>query len=169
MMLCLWSLFSGWFSYRCNFTGYERLTQIRESCVIRNEPFLNGLKRGQIPECVKLLFLLYLGQKYYIRTPSSTRPGFELLISRSWQYISCHWDACSNHSAISDLYQILSTCFQKPSVQSSVLLFNSTTVSPVHFCCSVYSWKKYFIRTLGNSLCQCYIWYIVTTESRGSV
>ena len=35
-------------------------------------------------------------------TPSSTQPGFELLTSRSWQYISCHWDACSNHSPISD-------------------------------------------------------------------
>ena len=29
-----------------------------------------------------------------LRTPSSTRAGFELMISRSWQYISCHWDAC---------------------------------------------------------------------------
>ena len=35
-------------------------------------------------------------------TPSSTRPGLELMTSRSWQYISCHWDACSNQSAISD-------------------------------------------------------------------
>ena len=25
-------------------------------------------------------------------TPSSTRPGFELMTSRSWQYIPCHWD-----------------------------------------------------------------------------
>ena len=24
------------------------------------------------------------------------------MTSRSWQYISRHWDACSNHSAISD-------------------------------------------------------------------
>ena len=32
---------------------------------------------------------------------SSTQPGFELMTSRSWQYISCHWDACSNHLAIS--------------------------------------------------------------------
>ena len=31
------------------------------------------------------------------------RPGFELMTSRSWQHISCHWDACSNHSAISEL------------------------------------------------------------------
>ena len=36
-------------------------------------------------------------------TPSSTRTGFELMTSRSWQCSSCHWDACSNHQAISDL------------------------------------------------------------------
>ena len=35
-------------------------------------------------------------------TPSSTWPGFDLITSRTLQYISCHWDACSNHSAISD-------------------------------------------------------------------
>ena len=35
-------------------------------------------------------------------TQSSTQLGFELMTSRSWQYISCHWDACSNYSAISD-------------------------------------------------------------------
>ena len=32
-------------------------------------------------------------------------PGFELTTSRSWQYTSCHWDACSNHSAISDFFK----------------------------------------------------------------
>ena len=37
-------------------------------------------------------------------TPSSTWPGFEFMTSGSWQYISCRWDACSNHSAISDFY-----------------------------------------------------------------
>ena len=39
-----------------------------------------------------------LGQLW---TPDSTRLGFELMTSRSWQHIPCHWDACSNHSAIS--------------------------------------------------------------------
>ena len=33
---------------------------------------------------------------------STTYPKFDLVTSRSWQYISCCWDACSNHSAISD-------------------------------------------------------------------
>ena len=36
------------------------------------------------------------------RTQSSTRPGFALMTSKSWQCISYHWDDCSNHSAISD-------------------------------------------------------------------
>ena len=38
-----------------------------------------------------------------LRTPNSTRTVFELMASRSWQYISCLWDACSNHLAISDI------------------------------------------------------------------
>ena len=37
-----------------------------------------------------------------LHTPSSTRPGFKLTTSRSWQHISSHWDACSYHSTISD-------------------------------------------------------------------
>ena len=40
-----------------------------------------------------------------LSTPSSTQPGFELMTCRSWQHTSCHRDACSNHSAISDLIQ----------------------------------------------------------------
>ena len=36
-----------------------------------------------------------------LRIPSSTRPGFEPMTFRSWQYIPCHWDACSNSSAVS--------------------------------------------------------------------
>ena len=35
-------------------------------------------------------------------TPSSARLGFELMTSRSCLHTSCHWDACSNHLAISD-------------------------------------------------------------------
>ena len=42
-----------------------------------------------------------------LSTPSSTPPGFELMTSRSWQLISCHWDACSNHLAISDFFKPL--------------------------------------------------------------
>ena len=45
-----------------------------------------------------------------LRTSSSTRPGFKLMTSRSWQHITYHWDACSNHLVISDLQQ---RCFLK--------------------------------------------------------
>ena len=27
------------------------------------------------------------------------------MTARSWQYTSCHWDACSNHSVVSDFIQ----------------------------------------------------------------
>ena len=37
-------------------------------------------------------------------TPSSTQLGIELMTPRSWQYISCHWDTCYNHSAMWLLY-----------------------------------------------------------------
>ena len=46
-------------------------------------------------------FKLWLSAEV-LHTPSSTRPGFKLMTSRSRQYIPCHWDACSKHSAISD-------------------------------------------------------------------
>ena len=50
-----------------------------------------------------LLVEVRLRQKYYA-PPSSTRLGFELMTPKSWQYISCHWDTYSNHSASSDFY-----------------------------------------------------------------
>ena len=47
------------------------------------------------------IFLLQVRLRTEVpRTPSSTRLGFELMTSRSWQYSSCHWDACSNHSGM---------------------------------------------------------------------
>ena len=45
--------------------------------------------------------------KSTICTPSWPDLGFVLMTSWSWQYISCNWDACSNHYAISDLFHIL--------------------------------------------------------------
>ena len=53
----------------------------------------------------KVLFLVQVHVQLrteILRTSSLTQSGFELMTSRSWQYIPCHWDACSNHSAISD-------------------------------------------------------------------
>ena len=43
------------------------------------------------------------------RTPSSTQPRFELMTSKSWHYISCHWNAYSSHSVISDFLRVYSS------------------------------------------------------------
>ena len=56
------------------------------------------------------LNIIFLNQVRLIRTevartPSSTRQGFKSMITRSWQYISCHWETCSNHLDISDFGQ----------------------------------------------------------------
>ena len=44
---------------------------------------------------VQLFIIIFLVQVWLrtdvLRTPSSTRAGFELKTSTSWQYISCHW------------------------------------------------------------------------------
>ena len=63
-------------------------------------------------------------------TPSSTWLGLDLMISRSWQYISCHWDACSNHLASSTLVywlwlSSLSRTLDIPAVIIPVLLPDS--------------------------------------------
>ena len=59
----------------------------------------------------QLIFLaqLWLSQKYYVRTLSSTQLRFELMTSWSWQYISCHWDTSPNHSAIT-IHWCASSC-----------------------------------------------------------
>ena len=44
--------------------------------------------------CKQRIFLVQVRLRTEVlRTPSSIRPGFELMTSRLWQYISCHWDA----------------------------------------------------------------------------
>ena len=43
------------------------------------------------------------GQIKVLLIPNLIQPGFELMTSRSWKHISCHWDICSNHSVTSDL------------------------------------------------------------------
>ena len=51
---------------------HEFLTQIRDSCVVRNEPFLYRLKRGQILDCVKLHLTfndVFTGLEHNVRQP----------------------------------------------------------------------------------------------------
>ena len=45
---------------------------------------------------------LFFPQSFDIFLVQAHRTWPVLMISRSWHYISCHWDACSNHLAISD-------------------------------------------------------------------
>ena len=78
-------------------------------------------------------------------TPSSTQPGFELMTSRSWQYTSCHWDACSNHLAISDFtykYRVLQT--------SSVCCTIESFMEQITIKCQ--NLKKFHNCTLRNGL-----------------
>ena len=56
-----------------------------------------------------ILFVQVRLRTAVLRTLSLTRLGFELMTSRSWQHISCHWDACSNNSPISD-YCVRTIC-----------------------------------------------------------
>ena len=56
-------------------------------------------------ECTVLIFLVQYDFGPWSRllyTPSLTPIRVQAHDSRSWQYISYHWDTCSNHSAISD-------------------------------------------------------------------
>ena len=71
-------------------------------------------------------------RKEVLRTPSLTRLGFELMTSRSWQHISCHWYPCSNRLAISD-------CMQK---KISYSLIAGITDSCL-FWFSVWGWGGY--------------------------
>ena len=55
---------------------------------------------------LKIVRILLVLVRLRTEVSSSTWPWFELMTSRSWQYISCHWDACPNHLAISDLFRL---------------------------------------------------------------
>ena len=45
-------------------------------------------------ETIQIVFLVQVRLRAEVTMhPISTLPGFKLMTSRSWQYISCHWDA----------------------------------------------------------------------------
>ena len=67
---------------------------------------LSHLVRVPLSEVLLYIFVVQvrLGQMY---NAPQVRPNWgsnSIMTSRSWLYISCHWDTCSNQSAISDLY-----------------------------------------------------------------
>ena len=59
-----------------------------DSVCILYVPYITEIKD------LKLIFLVQVRLWTEHHAPLS---GLELMTSRSWQYISCHWDACSNH------------------------------------------------------------------------
>ena len=52
--------------------------------------------------------------------------GFELMTSRSWQYISYHWEACSSHLAVVDFSYNLLTLALKNILQRYLLNLKET-------------------------------------------
>ena len=58
--------------FRCRFTYHELLTAITDSDMVRSEPFLYRLKRGQIPQSVKL----HLSQMYTDPLSYAERPDY---------------------------------------------------------------------------------------------
>ena len=103
-----------------------------------------------------------LRQKYYTPQVQPDSLGFRLMTSRSWQYISCHWDACSNHLAISDCCNtkiyIFILSFVKVNIsKNGTSLFSITCTS---FCChtsflSVVTYGTAFHSTSGCWLLAC--------------
>ena len=97
-----------------------------------------------------------------LRTQSSTQLGFELVTSRSWQYISCHWDACSNLSAISD-YNWKYDCTVQYIVASlqPVINYNTYISKPLVTVLHL-SFEPCHVIISGNNLsfCDtCILWY----------
>ena len=73
-------------------------------CAVIKTSLAETVKSYFQSDCLKIFISLVQVQ---LRTevlcaPSMTQPWFELMTSRSWQYTSCHWDTCFNHSAIND-------------------------------------------------------------------
>ena len=67
----------------------------------------NSIENSKLKKATYFWFKYDLGQKYYAHQVRPDRLGFKLMTSRSWQYISCYWDTCSNHLAIMHVAIIL--------------------------------------------------------------
>ena len=113
-----------------------------------------------------------LGQKY--QAPQG-RVGFELMTSRSLQYISCYWDACSNHLAISDSFSLALHIHYNNSKLTYLLVYKAAAVSRGLFItlqsCSSVSWGLFITLQSCSSVswglfitrmnkCRLYVHYI---------
>ena len=77
-----------------NIFDLQKLMELNPSQVAHN---------GAVMDVLCCCFMVQVWLKTEVlHSPSLTWPGFELMTSRSWQYLSCHWDACSNHLTIID-------------------------------------------------------------------
>ena len=91
-----------------------RFVPLNESSPIMSDSAPSTISRGDISPCTAYYtfrqrwmvssisgFVQVRLRTEVLRTPSSTWAGFELMTSRSWQFISCHWGACCSRLAIS--------------------------------------------------------------------
>ena len=110
---------------------------------------LTWLKQKKSSVVIIFVVQVRLGTEV-LGTPSLTQLGFKLMTSRSWQYISCHWDACSNHSAISDFYY----ASQIRPDHVIILIFDDSRVSLLatgtgtHFC--IFSFPRGELKPLSG-------------------
>ena len=105
----------------------------------------HGLFYNMVLRCVlPFFFFLWALVQIQLRTevlctPSLTRPGFELMTSRSWQYILCHRDTCSDHSAISDIF--ISVCMCVICVYLGIYLKYTKIQNLIYQTCPV-DWRE---------------------------
>ena len=86
--------------------------------------------------------ILFPGQNHWLTTS-----GFELMTSRSWQYIPCHWDACSNRSASSD-FCILWIAYDIQWLSSNTSIMHTTLGEYIYVQARTQICKRYALYTL---------------------
>ena len=77
--------------------------------------------------------------------------GFKLMISRSWQYILCQWDTCTNHLAISDSSPIQLSCLFRSALPSSHSYMVLTYTAVMSVCVTIITFLH------GTHLYSCYV------------
>ena len=82
---------------------------------------------------------------------STTHPKFDptrvqLMTSGSWQYISCQWDACSNHLAISDFtfYSTLDSIAQQEIFSMLVVDIQILGLGQLINFCKYFFWRGHW-------------------------
>ena len=89
--------------------------------------------------------------------------------SRSWQYISCHRDACSNHFAISDCCQYCSFALNLSWEAISVYVFLTIKDRPTFLSTQhtkVYYHKYVMFKLISKQKCQIILTYNLMLKSK---